>query len=89
MRKPIEISARVEGKEAVISVRDQGIGMSPEDLQRVFDRFARAAGRLGSDGVGLGLWITKQIVQAHGGTIRAESESGKGSIFVMRLPMEN
>lgn len=85
--QPVTITARVAGHQAIITVRDQGIGMSPEDRERIFDRFERAAGRMGSEGLGLGLWITKQIAQAHGGSILAESELGKGSTFVLRLPL--
>lgn len=85
--KPIEISAAVVGHEAVIKVQDHGPGISPEDQQRIFDRFERVAPRLTSGGLGLGLWITKQIAQAHGGTIVAESELGKGSTFVLNLPL--
>jgi PAS domain S-box-containing protein len=85
--KPIVLSAYAAGNQAVVKVRDHGIGMSTPDAERAFDRFERAAGRVGSEGLGLGLWITRQIVQAHGGTIAAESEPGKGSTFVLQLPM--
>ena len=87
MQKPVVVSAAVAGNQAVISVRDHGAGISPQHIERIFDRFERAAERAGNEGLGLGLWITKQIVQAHDGTIVAESESGKGSTFVMRLPL--
>ncbi len=86
-KKPITLSAHVEGHEAVISVQDRGVGMSPEDLERIFDRFERAGRPSGSDGLGLGLWITKQIVQGHGGAIFAQSQLGEGSTFVLRLPL--
>jgi PAS domain S-box-containing protein len=87
MQKPIEVSARVDGDEMAITVRDQGPGISAEDQQRIFDRFERLAEPLGNRGLGLGLWITRQIVQAHGGTILVESELGKGATFVMKLPI--
>jgi PAS domain S-box-containing protein len=87
MQKPIEVSARVDGDEVAITVRDQGPGISAEDQQRIFDRFERLAEPLGNRGLGLGLWITRQIVQAHGGTILVESELGKGATFVMKLPI--
>jgi PAS domain S-box-containing protein len=86
MQKPITISAAVAGDQVTIGVRDQGVGIPAADLDRIFDRFERVAGTIG-DGLGLGLWITKQIVEAHGGTILARSELGKGSTFVIRLPM--
>jgi PAS domain S-box-containing protein len=89
MQKPIWISARVnDSHTAIVSVRDEGIGISSEDLKRIFDRFQRAAPRLGNQGLGLGLWITKQIVEAHGGTIFAKSEPGNGSVFTMMLPLQ-
>jgi PAS domain S-box-containing protein len=87
MAKPIQVSAAVAGHEAMIKVQDCGPGISPEDQQRIFDRFERVAPRLTSGGLGLGLWITKQIAQAHGGTILAESELGKGSTFMLNLPL--
>jgi PAS domain S-box-containing protein len=86
-RKPIKVTAFIDGEQAVFKVCDQGIGIAPENLMRIFDRFERAAGRIGNEGLGLGLWITKQITEAHGGTIQAESEPGKGSEFTVRLPL--
>jgi signal transduction histidine kinase len=85
------IGVRVLGAEGgvCVEVRDNGIGMTRRVMRRIFDRFyqvdqtlARRAG-----GCGLGLSIVKFIVEAHGGTIRVESEVGKGSRFVVRLPM--
>ena len=93
-QRPITVSALVDGCDAVVRVEDQGIGVSREVLERIFDRFARGAHgprteSRGShkDGLGLGLWITKKIVDAHGGTILAESEPDKGTVFTMRLPL--
>jgi PAS domain S-box-containing protein len=86
-KKPIGISASIKGNDAVITVRDTGIGIAPQDLEQVFERFERAGARLSHSGLGMGLWITRQIVQAHGGTVVAQSELGKGSTFVVRLPL--
>ena len=73
---------------AVLTVSDTGQGIAPEDLPRVFERFYRAdAARTGGGSAGLGLSICKAIVEAHGGTIEAESEFGKGSTFIVRLPV--
>jgi PAS domain S-box-containing protein len=85
-QKPISISASANGEHAMITVRDEGIGISPENLDRIFVRFERITAPQTSQGLGMGLWITKQIVEAHGGTVVAESELGKGSTFTVRLP---
>jgi len=85
--KPIVIAASVEADHAVVTVRDNGDGISSADLDRIFERFERVATRAKSGGLGLGLWITKQIVETHGGTVVVESELGKGSTFVVRLPL--
>ncbi len=73
-----------------VAVRDQGQGIAPGDLERVFERFRRAeAVRAKTQGLGLGLYIARAIVEAHGGTLRAESEGlGKGSTFIARLPYQ-
>jgi signal transduction histidine kinase len=69
----------------VLAVRDQGPGIAPEDLETVFERFARLPS-LNERGLGLGLYICRQIIEAHGGTIRAESQLGQGTTFVVELP---
>jgi PAS domain S-box-containing protein len=85
-QKPIMIKASANGECAMITVRDQGIGISPENLDRIFVRFERVTAPPTSQGLGMGLWITKQIVEAHGGSVVAESELGNGSTFTVRLP---
>ena len=87
-QKPITISAFVQDHHAVIRVEDQGIGISHQDCERVFDRFEQGGAVSGNKGLGLGLWITKTIVEAHGGTVAAESELGKGSAFTIKIPQE-
>jgi two-component system phosphate regulon sensor histidine kinase PhoR len=72
--------------DVTISVRDTGIGIEPEELDRVFERFFKADRGRGSSGTGLGLAIVKHIVQAHAGTVSVESQPGRGSTFTMRLP---
>jgi PAS domain S-box-containing protein len=89
-KKPILVGARIEGQAAIIKVEDQGQGLSSEDLERIFNRFERLGPRPSSQNLGLGLWITRGIVDAHGGTITAESGAGeKGVRFVIRLPLES
>ncbi len=73
-----------DGKTAVIEVRDKGPGIAPELLPRLFDRFASGSG---SEGLGLGLYLARGIVEAHGGTLTADSRPGKGASFRLALPM--
>jgi signal transduction histidine kinase len=75
------------GGGATLSVHDEGPGISPEDLPRLFDRyFQTERARAKRQGLGLGLFITKGLVEAHGGTITVESEPGAGSTFRVWLP---
>ena len=84
----IVLEAKAVGGAAEISVRDSGCGISGEDLPFIFDRFYRADASRSREtgGTGLGLPIVRQIVFAHGGSIRAESEPGRGAAFVFTLP---
>ncbi len=84
----VEVAAESHGGEVRISVKDKGIGISPEDQERVFDSFYRVEGARTNvlRGTGLGLAVSKQIVEAHGGRIWVESEPGKGSTFSFTLP---
>lgn len=84
--KPIEISLRSNEKAALLSVKDQGIGISKEKQIKIFEPFERAVLEKSFSGMGLGLYITNQIVQAHSGTITLESEPQKGSTFTVTLP---
>ncbi|MGC5325967.1 sensor histidine kinase [Brevibacillus sp. SYSU BS000544] len=76
--------------EVIIGVQDNGIGIAEEEMKFIFDRFYKGTGsrKLGSDGVGLGLAISKEIVQCHGGTIEAISKEGEGSTFRFTLPVQ-
>jgi two-component system phosphate regulon sensor histidine kinase PhoR len=85
----IHISAEQVADEVVISVRDTGVGISSEDLPRVFERFYKADRARSSSGTGLGLAIAKHIVQGHGGRIWAQSTEGRGSTFSFSLPSAN
>ena len=85
----VKLNARDEGGWVEVSVADSGPGIPPEELSRIFERFyqldkARKGGP--GRGVGLGLAIAREIIQAHSGTISAQSRIGKGSLFVIRLP---
>jgi signal transduction histidine kinase len=72
---------------AKVSVHDQGPGISDEGLARIFELFHRETPTAHLPGQGLGLFITKQIVESHGGTIDVDSELGRGSTFLMQLPL--
>ncbi len=85
--KPIEIALRFEHQQACLTVGDHGIGISTTDVDRIFDRFERAASAHSFSGLGLGLYIARQIVRAHGGDIRVESNAGEGARFLVELPL--
>lgn len=84
----IEVSLRGARDYAEIVVRDHGIGISADDLQKIFEPFRRTkATKETIPGVGLGLSVAKTIVEAHGGQIEVKSELGRGSSFIVRLPL--
>lgn len=87
--QPIEISAHASGQEALIEVADRGPGIPPEDLDRIFDRFYRLQRPGVVTGTGLGLSICHGIVEAHGGSIRAQNRPGGGVSFVIALPLRS
>ncbi|RKH71269.1 sensor histidine kinase [Corallococcus aberystwythensis] len=84
--KPVHVRVRKEAGLAVLSVRDEGIGISQEDQPRVFERFVRAVSERNYGGLGLGLFITQQIVEALHGTVQVRSTPGEGSTFTVMLP---
>jgi signal transduction histidine kinase len=84
---PIEVQATATPEGVCLRVRDEGIGISSEDQARIFERFERAVPERHYGGLGLGLWIVKQIVHQLGGRIRVESEQGRGSTFTVDLPL--
>lgn len=84
----VEVRIELDGQEAVVSVRDDGPGVRPDEVARVFERFYRSSSARESQlpGAGLGLWICRMIVHAHGGSIDFSSEQGVGSVASFRLP---
>ncbi|MFS2156646.1 ATP-binding protein [Pseudomonas sp. Pseusp122] len=86
-RKPIEVMVYCQDGEARVEVRDQGIGISPENQKRIFQQFERVASNHAIAGLGLGLFISEQIVAAHGGQISVQSVEGEGSLFRVSLPL--
>lgn len=85
--RPVTVQVEPREAGAALLVRDQGIGVALEDQERIFERFERSESAQHFKGLGLGLWITKRIVEAHGGSIRVESQPGKGSTFTVELPL--
>jgi signal transduction histidine kinase len=85
--RPIEVEMSTDGTTAVVRVADHGIGIDSEHQGRIFERFERAVAPRAYAGLGLGLWISRQIVEAAGGTIGVESQPGHGSTFTIRLPL--
>jgi signal transduction histidine kinase len=85
--KPIEIDLSIVGDRARLRVTDHGIGIDEGNQARIFERFERAVSSKHYGGFGLGLWIVRQIIQAHGGEITIDSRIGEGSTFTADLPL--
>jgi PAS domain S-box-containing protein len=84
--RPVVVRVEEDGERARLTVQDHGIGIAEEDLGRIFERFERAVIDRHYGGLGLGLYITRQIVEAFGGTVRVSSNPGEGSTFTLELP---
>lgn len=83
---PVDVVVESAGPIARLSVRDRGIGIAPEAHERIFQKFQRAIASKNFGGIGLGLWISREIVGAHGGTLSVESQLGEGATFTVILP---
>jgi two-component system sensor histidine kinase KdpD len=83
---PIFINAREIKSGIELQVTDEGVGIPEEDLERIFDKFYRVSRPENIQGTGLGLAISKGIIEAHGGTIRAENRLGGGTIMTIQIP---
>ena len=84
----VRVGVNIANRQLSISVKDTGCGMTPDELQTVFNAFTRLPGAQGKEGVGLGLTITREIVTLLGGNIRVQSTKGKGSTFTVSLPVK-
>ncbi|MFP2931040.1 sensor histidine kinase, partial [Pyxidicoccus sp. 3LG] len=84
--QPVEVCIQADADHARVTVRDAGIGIDPEAQQRLFRRFQRVHSGGQHPGTGLGLYIVRQLIEAHGGTIRVQSRSGEGAEFTVELP---
>lgn len=87
-RSPVSVKVYSEGSRALVDVQDQGIGISEENQKRIFQQFERISARHAVAGLGLGLFISEQIVTAHGGTITVQSRIGEGALFRVCLPLQ-
>jgi PAS domain S-box-containing protein len=83
---PVDLTVSMKGTTAKLVVRDQGVGVAPEDQERLFDRFERVRLDRNVSGYGVGLWIVRRVVEAHGGSVSVESRLGEGSSFIVQLP---
>ena len=84
----VRVGVNIANRQLSISVKDTGCGMTPDELQTVFNAFTRLPGAQGKEGVGLGLTITREIVTLLGGEINVQSAKGKGSTFTVSLPVK-
>jgi two-component system sensor histidine kinase BaeS len=81
-RGTVGVTASTDREQVVLAVADDGVGIAPADQPFIFERFYRRA----HGGLGVGLAIVKELLEAHGGTVAVESQLGKGSVFTMRFP---
>jgi signal transduction histidine kinase len=85
---PIEIGAGIESGEVVVAVKDRGIGIPEQDLDRLFERYHRGSNVSGIVGTGVGLYFVKMVIELHSGSIGVESKEGAGARFTVRLPIK-
>ncbi len=85
---PIRVCLTERERHAVLTVRDEGIGIAPDRLPHVFDRFERAVSERHYGGLGLGLYIVREIITAHGGRVSVASRPGEGALFTVELPLD-
>lgn len=86
--RPVDVSLEASDERVRVAVADRGPGVDPDDEERIFGRFERASSWRHHGGLGLGLFLTRRIADAHGGTVRVEPGHRRGSVFVLELPRE-
>lgn len=87
--KPVEVSVEALGTHARLRVRDGGPGIAPDATERIFERFERVAAGHHQKSLGVGLYIARQVIDAHAGVVRVENTSASGSTFVVELPLDS
>lgn len=85
----IDVMLQQEDHQLTLKIKDYGIGIEQKETHKIFDKFYRAPGRNKIKGMGLGLYIVKQIIDFHNGSIQVESKMGEGTTFVVQLPLES
>ncbi|CAO3439096.1 hypothetical protein [Azospirillum doebereinerae] len=85
----IEVALQQDGSEAVVTVADRGPGIPDAESGRIFEKYYRCANVEGVPGAGLGLYLTRHIVTAHGGTVGVQNRAGGGAVFTIRLPLQS
>jgi signal transduction histidine kinase len=85
---PVHLRVERAGPRARLVVEDAGIGLKPEDLERIFERFERAVSERHYGGLGLGLYLARRSARAHGGELHAQARDGGGARFVLDLPLQ-
>ncbi|MFL5347729.1 MAG: sensor histidine kinase [Hyalangium sp.] len=86
--QPVEVSVTGAAGRGRVEVRDRGIGIPPEQLERIFERFERAVSSRSYGGLGLGLYLARRAAEAHGGQLWAQARPGGGATFTLELPLE-
>ena len=84
--RPVSVELTGDDDQVVLRVIDRGIGIAPDDRARIFERFERGSAAPRTGGFGIGLWLSHKLVLAQGGTLQVDSEPGRGSTFMVRLP---
>ncbi len=85
----VQVAARRSGSQALVTVSDEGVGIGPEDAERIFEKFFRSAEATKTvGGTGLGLAVAREIVSSHGGTLEVDSTRGQGSTFAVTMPLQ-
>jgi signal transduction histidine kinase len=85
--KPVQVRLLARAGRAVLAVSDQGIGIAADDQRRIFERFERAVSSRQYGGLGLGLWISRRLIEEMGGSITVDSRPGEGATFTIELPL--